>query len=94
MFEQHIAVNGRVFWDVSGTHTTPHISEAQVVEVGIDSLVVCRQRNWYRTSEGFRAEECPSEQPFQIRRSYFEVPLTRRINETSDFWRELATNRS
>lgn len=80
MFGNELFVGGTLLWDCFGTHTPYHVIAAEVLEVTEDAVTVIRRNTIHRGPQGIDVLPVDVlQQPFAMRRSYFEQPPLHRM---------------
>lgn len=86
---QHVVVGGTVYWEGSDTIEGPWIAHARVKKIEDDCAVVADHRKFLIRPEGLVEVE-PHGLLERIRLSYFQKGLASRLQQSVEFWQELA----
>lgn len=86
---QQVVVGGTVYWEGSDTVEGAWIARAHVKAIEGDCAVVADHRKFLIRPEGLVEVE-PQGLLERIRLSYFEKGLASRLQQSAEFWHELA----
>lgn len=86
---QEVIVGGTVYWEGADTVDGPWIAQARVKKIEGDCAVVADHRKFLIGPEGLTEVE-PHGLLERIRLSYFEKGLASRLQQSAEFWQELA----
>lgn len=86
---QQVVVGATVYWEGADTVDGPWIAQARVEKIEDDCAVVADHRKFLIRPEGLTEVE-PHGLLERIRLSYFEKGLASRLQQSAEFWQELA----
>ncbi|HEX7380317.1 MAG TPA: hypothetical protein VF278_24595 [Pirellulales bacterium] len=86
---QQVVVGATVYWEGADTVDGPWIAQARVEKIEDDCAVVADHRKFLIRPEGLTEVE-PHGLLERIRLSYFEKGLASRLQQSAEFWQDLA----